>query len=161
MVSWGISQFETKHLAAAVAISSPFLFFTATGIQFLALRVWVCNFLRLVCSPPRLRFIDTFMLAGRRIKQMKNGRIISVALEAYSQPRPYPPPIILCVMNRWLYLDYLNDSTDDSAGDVGVGWAILFSVPCILGAVLFLVGAACARKAIRKWEQSGIMLPIE
>lgn len=74
-------------------------------------------------------------------------------------PRPHPSPIIL-YGNRFLFVDYLNDSTDDSADDTGVGWVILFALPCILGAVFFLVGAVCAFKAVRKWEQSGITLPI-
>lgn len=62
-------------------------------------------------------------------------------------------------MDRFLFFEYLNDSTDDSADDAGVGWLILFALPSILGAVLFFVGAMCALKAIRKWDQNG-MLPI-
>eukprot|EP00903_Cladosiphon_okamuranus_P009572 g9114.t1 len=55
----------------------------------------------------------------------------------------------------FLFLDYVNDSTDDGVDEVGLGWAFLFALPNILGALLVLAGAMFARKTTRKWQQSG------
>lgn len=67
------------------------------------------------------------------------------------------PPIILYTIRK-LFIDYLNDSTDDSEDDTGIAKLILISLPSILGAIAFLIGAVCAIKAIRK--QHNATLPI-
>lgn len=63
-------------------------------------------------------------------------------------------------MNRFLLAEYLNDIGDHSTDDIGVEVVLLFALPCILGAVLFLVAAVHALKAAWKWEQSAVSLPI-